>query len=251
MKSNFTASILVLFALMVVGLACTGEKKPAPPEYVGTWIATDDSKLTIRADGGCDYQSGNGNTTVTGGNFELAEDGKSFKTGFVGIGPSFKIDKAPSNGEMTLDGIVYKKSGGSTSASTSDVKPDIPSKDKLQTLVKTSFMDFGDAVQGEDFTDFHAKVAKVWRDSSTPEKLEEAFKTFTNNKENYNFKRAIATLDAELSPESKIEKVQGLDALIVKGKYETKPVSNFELKYVMDDGTWKLIGINVQVGREL
>lgn len=112
MKRNSSISILALFVLLMVGLACTGEKRPAPPEYVGTWIAADDSTLTIRADGGCDYKSGNGNTTVTGGNFELAEDGKSFKTGFVGIGPSFKIDKAPSNGEMTLDGIIFKRSGG-------------------------------------------------------------------------------------------------------------------------------------------
>ncbi|HMT08226.1 MAG TPA: hypothetical protein PKA82_09490 [Pyrinomonadaceae bacterium] len=231
MKRNLSTMILAVAALLAVGLACNTNKKPAPPEYVGVWVAADGAKITISADGGADYISGNGSTKVTGGSFEMAEDGKSFKVGFVGMGPTFKIDKAPANGQMTLDGIVYKNMNGSTTSS-SDVKPEIPSKDKLQTLVKTSFMDFGDAVQGEDFTDFHAKVAKVWRDSSTPEKLEEAFKTFTNNKENYNFKRAIATLDAEFSPEPKIDQVQGLDALIVS----LSQISNSNIRWTTVHG---------------
>ncbi|MBL8182162.1 MAG: hypothetical protein JNL64_11205 [Blastocatellia bacterium] len=253
MKRNMISALLAAAALLTVGLACNMNKKPAPAEYVGTWIATDGAKITISADGGGDYISGNGSTKVTGGSFEMAEDGKSFKIGFAGMGPTFKIDKAPSGGQMTLDGVVYKSTtGGSTTSSTSDVKPEVPSKEKLQTLVKTSFLEFGDAVQAEDFSDFHKKVAKVWRDSSTPEKLDEAFKVFTEKKEIYNFNKAVAPLDATFSPEPKIEKVQGLDALIVKGSYPTKPrVANFEFKYVMDDGTWKLIGVNVKVGGEL
>ena len=58
---------------------------------------------------------------------------------------------------------------------------------------------------------------------------------------------AIASLDATLTPAPTIEKVSGVDALIVKGHYPTKPQqANFELKYTMDDGTWKLIGIKIK-----
>lgn len=243
--------ILAVAALLAVGLACNTNKKPAPAEYVGVWVAPDGAKITIMSDGGADYISGNGSTKVTGGAFEMAEDGKSFKVGFMGVGPNFVIDKAPSGGQMTLDGIVYKNMNGSTSTSSSNEKPEIPSKEKLQTLVKTTFLDFGDAVQTEDFSDFQKKVAKVWRDTVTPEKMEDAFKTFIDNKANYDFKRVITPLDAVFSPEPKIENFKGLDALIVKGKYETKPVTNFDFKYIMDDGSWKLIDIRVKVGGEL
>lgn len=249
--SNNVTLVVAIAALIAVGLACGGGSgKPAPAEYVGFWTGADGATITIRTDGGADYKSGNGNSTVSGGSFVMAEDGKSFKIAFASFGPSFQIDKAPSGGQMTLDGIVFKSSGGgSTSSSTTDAKPEVPSKEKLQTLVKTTFLDFGDAIQGEDFTDFHKKVAKVWRDSTSPEEMDEAFKTFTEKKNIYNFNKAVAPLDATFSPEPSIEKVSGLDALMVKGHYPTKPQqANFELKYTMDDGNWKLIGINVTVG---
>lgn len=249
MKHNFISLFITLIALLAVGLACGGgsksaDEKQAGPEFVGAWAAADGSTITIRSDGSGDYKIG-GNS-VSNGSALVSEKDKTLRVAMLGMGSPMKIDKAPANGEMTIDGIVYKKSGGG-STSSNDSKPEIPSKDKLQTLVKTTFLDFNDAVQGEDFTDFHKKIAKVWRDTSTPEKLAEAFKSFTDDKENYNFKRAVAPLDAVFTPDPVIEKVSDMDALIVKGHYPTKPArANFELKYVMDDGNWKLIGINVK-----
>lgn len=246
-RSSSTLSLFVaLGILLVVGLGC-GSGTPPPSAYVGFWQGDDGSTITIRADGGGDYKSGG--TSVSGGGVTVDEGAKTLKIALAGLGPSFTIDKAPEGGKMTLSGVVYRKAGGSDS-STSDAKPVIPSDDKLQTLVKQTVMDFGDAVQSGDFGDFHKKTAKVWRDTSSPEKMLEAFKVFVDNKENFNFKRAIATLDATFSPAPAIEKVSGLDAMIVKGSYATKPATNFELKYTMDDGTWKLIGINIKTGAE-
>ncbi len=253
-KNTFTFA-LSLVLLGAIGLACGGSSKPAPPEYVGFWTGAEGTTITIRADGGADYKSGNGNSNVSGGSFVMSEDGKSFKIGFAGMGPSFKIDKAPSGNQMTLDGIVFKKTGGGSDTKsdtkTSSTKPEIPSNDKLQSLVKSTFMDFSDAVQGEDFTDFHKKVAKVWRDSSSPDDMLESFKVFVDEKENYNFKKAVSSLDATFEPAPVIEDFKGIDALIVKGYYPTKPEqANFELKYAMDDGNWKLVGINIKTTRK-
>ncbi len=239
---------LALGILLVVGLGCGGST-PAPPAYVGFWQGDDGSTITIRADGGADYKSGG--TSVTGGGVTVDEGAKTLKISMAGLGPSFTIDKAPEGGKMTLSGVVYRKAGGGGSdSSTSDAKPTIPSDEKLQTLVKSTMMDFGDAVQSGDFEDFHNKIAKVWRDTSTPEKMKEAFAVFVDNKEQFNFKRAIATLDAKFSPAPSIEKVSGLDAMILKGTYATKPGTIFELKYTMEDGVWKLIGINVKTAGE-
>ena len=247
-KLNIFFTMLVLLA---IGLAC-GSSKPAPPDYVGFWTGEDGSTMTIRGDGGADYKSGG--TSINGGSVAIDEAAKTLKITFASLGPSFTIDKAPSGRQMTLSGVVYKKGGGSGSNSSTDTSPtklEIPGNEKLQTLVKTTFLDFSDAIQTGDFTDFHKKVAKVWRDDSSADAFAESFKSFVDDKENYNFKKAISPMDATFSPAPAIEKVSGLDALVVKGYYPTKPQrANFELKYTMDAGYWKLIGINVKTTKE-
>lgn len=249
LRKNKITLLLTTAILISVGLAC-GSKTPPPSQYVGVWTGADGTLITIRADGSGDYKSGNSN--VTNGSVAIDEAAKSLKIALVGMGPTYSIDKAPSGDQMTLSGVVFRRSGGSdTTTSTSTEKPVIPGDEKLQTLVKTTFLDFGDAVQTEDFTDFHKKIAKVWRDSSTPDELNDAFKTFIDRKEDYNFKRAVSPLEATFTPAPAIEPVRGLDALIVKGYYPTKPQrANFELKYVMEDGNWKLIGINIKTTPE-
>lgn len=236
--------IFAIVALMLVALAC-GSSTPPPAQYVGTWVGDDGTRLNIRADGSGDYFSGS--SKVTGGSVTIDEAAKTLKITLATLGPTYKIDKAPTGNSMTLDGVVFKKSGGGSEMKESEEKAEIPSEEKLQTLVKTTFLDFGDAIQSGDFSDFHKKAASVWRDESSPEEMLDAFKVFVDNKNDYNFKRAVTPLDATLSPAPTLEKVKGLDALVVKGYYPTKPLrANFELKYVMDDGTWKLIGINIK-----
>ncbi len=242
---NLTSLLASLCAILIVGLAC-GSKTPPPTQYVGVWTGEDGTKLTIRMDGSGDSESGG--STISGGTVTIDEAAKSLRVTMLSMGPTYTIDKPPSGDRMTLSGVVFRKSGGSDTQAdpTSDAKAEIPKGDKLQTLVKTTFMDFGDAVQTEDFTDFYAKIAKVWRDETSPEELKEAFKVFIDDKENYNFKRAVAPLDATFTPEPVMQKSGPGFALVVRGYYPTKPLrANFEMKYVMDDGTWKLIGINI------
>lgn len=243
---------IAICAMLIVGLAC-GSNTPPPPAYVGVWVSGDGATITIRSDGSADYKSGG--TSVSGGGAVIDEAAKTLKISLASLGPTFKIDKPPTATEMTLDGIVFKKSGGgssssnssSTTSDTKNAKPEVPSNDKLQPLVKSTFNDFSDAVQKGDFTDFHKKAAKVWRDESSPEKMADAFESFVDNKDDFNFKPAIAALDATFDPAPSFDKVAGVDALVLKGYYPTKPSrANFELEYTMEDGSWKLIGINVK-----
>ncbi len=243
--TNEVNLIFALTALLIVGLAC-GSKTPPPAEYVGAWTSNDGTSITIRNDGSTDYKSGN--SSVSGGSATVDEEAKTLKISLAGFGPTFKIDRAPTSDEMTLDGVVFTKGGGGSQ--TSNEKAEIPSDERLQTLVKTTFLDFGDAVQSGDFLDFHKKAAPVWRDESSPQEMLEAFEVFVDQKEDYDFKRAVTPLDATFSPAPSLEKFKGADALLVKGYYPTKPLrANFELKYVMDDGIWKLIGINIKTGK--
>jgi len=100
--------------LLVVALACGGSKTPPPAGYVGAWTGADGSTITIRGDGSGDYKSGG--TSVSGGSVTVDEGAKTMKIAFAGLGPSFTIDKAPSGGQMTLSGVVYKNGSGSSSS---------------------------------------------------------------------------------------------------------------------------------------
>ena len=246
---NATISFLfVLGIFFVVGFACGGSGTPPPSQYVGSWTGSDGTTMTIRSDGSADYKSGS--SSVSGGGVTIDEAAKTLKITFASLGPTFKIDKAPDGNQMTLDGVVFKKGGSSDSKSDlkSDIStPEIPNNDRLQTLVKTTFMDFSDAVQAGDFTDFHKTVAKVWQEDSSADEMKTAFKSFVDNKESYNFKKAVASLDATFSPSPAIEKVSDLNALVLKGYYPTKGQrANFDLKYTKEDGNWKLIGVNIK-----
>ena len=118
---------LVLGIFFLVGFACnSGQvriRKPISSDYFGAWTGSDDgSTITIRGDGTGDYKSGG--TTVDGGTVEINDVDKMLSIKFFGIGPSKKIDKAPSGNQMTLDGVVYRKGGGT------DSKPDTTSSTK-------------------------------------------------------------------------------------------------------------------------
>lgn len=246
---NAVTFALAIGALMLVALGC-GSNTPAPPAYVGVWSSGDGTTITIRSDGSADYKSSN--SSVSGGGAVIDEAAKTLKISLAGLGPTFKIDKAPDGNQMTLDGIVFKKTGGG-STSSSNTKPEVPSNDKLQTLVKTSFLDFGDAVQSGDFADFHKKVAKVWRDSSSVDEFNKNFKGFIDNKEVFDFKKLISSLDATFEPPPAIETIAGLDALRVRGYYQTntnKKRIRFDLKYAKEDDIWKLIGVNIMTGED-
>lgn len=114
MKKNFIALSIALCALLAVGLACGGssaaDAKPAGPEFVGAWVAKDGSTITIRSDSSADYKIGG--TSVSGGKAEVSEKDKTIKIGLLGMGSPMKLDKPPASGEMTVDGVVYKKNGG-------------------------------------------------------------------------------------------------------------------------------------------
>ncbi len=77
---------------------------------------------------------------------------------------------------------------------------------------------------------------------TTPEKLQEIFQSFIDKEIN------IAQI-AKLEPVFDEPPAINADGfLVAKGSYATKPSKVFfELKYVDQDGAWKLIGINVNV----
>lgn len=234
-------------ALLLVGLACGGSKTPPPTQYVGTWTGADGTEITIRADGSGDYKSGG--SSVSGGTVTIDESAKSLKITMLSMGPSFTIDKAPAGDQMTLGGVVFRKGGGTTvktdpsANKRSSSGDDIPSEDELQDLARHTILDFNDAIQADDFSGFHATLSEPFKKEVSAERLAGVFHEFVKAKLDF---REVENLDATFtSPPSMVEQA-GLDMLRLKGHYATKPRrTNFELKYVYEDGSWKLSHIDI------
>lgn len=120
---------------------------------------------------------------------------------------------------------------------------EIPSKEELKRMSEDSLLEFGEAVKNKDFSDFYDDIADLWQKQTTAKKLLEAFKTFTD--QNIDLTDAIRGLEPLFSS-TKIDPDN--DVLIISGFYPTKPNRIiFDLKYLQEEGDWKLVGINVNL----
>jgi hypothetical protein len=240
LNNNHLNLMIALCLLVLVALACGGSGKPAPSEYVGFWTGANGATIDIRANGTCDYDSGGSvRTTVSAGTVDINEVEKTLSIKFAGMGPTFKIDKAPDGAQMTLSGVVYKKRGG---VATLEMPPDA----ELQDLARTTMMDLNDAIQSGDFAAFHKKTVKKLQEQKTPEQLKDAFKDFVDDPEKSNFK-SISGMKATFEPAPKFETYGDDQALSLSGSYPTAPkVTRFEFKYFKEDGSWKLVNIRVR-----
>jgi hypothetical protein len=127
--------------------------------------------------------------------------------------------------------------------STVQAQNKVPSERTLEVLTKTSLLSFNDANVTGNYTVFHDKLSKPFRQEYPPEKLKEAFKEFSE-------KNIDIELVAALKPT--YEPAPSIDSegkLLVKGYFPTEPIRvNFSLAFIPSDGEWKLIRLNVKLG---
>jgi hypothetical protein len=120
----------------------------------------------------------------------------------------------------------------------------VPGERPLEALVKASLLSFNDANVTGNFDVFHAKLAKPFRQQFTPERLQETFKSFSEQHIDFDI---IATYKPVYEPEASVD---GDGKLIVKGHFPTEPTRVlFDLAFIPSDGEWKLISIHVKTER--
>lgn len=113
---------------------------------------------------------------------------------------------------------------------------------ELQSLVKSTLLDFNSAVQSESFESFHSSASNQFQRQYTPEYLMQAFGKFVEKQTDFS---KIAALQADLNSSFEIE--NGKKILAVSGSYPTKPATLFDIKYVEEDLEWKVVYINVGI----
>jgi hypothetical protein len=119
----------------------------------------------------------------------------------------------------------------------------VPSERALEALVKASLLSFNDANVTGNYTVFHAKLSKPFRQQFTPERLEETFKEFREKNIDID---VVAAFKPVYEPEPSVD-AEG--KLLVNGFFPTEPARvKFQLDFIPSDGEWKLIRINVKLG---
>lgn len=119
---------------------------------------------------------------------------------------------------------------------------EVPTANEVRKLALDSLLLFNVAIQTKSFDNFYAKISQLWQKEVTPADLLQIFRGFIEQNVN------IALIVKEKPAFDETPAVNSDGILVLKGSYPTQPNSVFfELKYVFEDESWKLVGINVQV----
>ncbi|MGB9368557.1 MAG: hypothetical protein WCE79_21360 [Xanthobacteraceae bacterium] len=118
----------------------------------------------------------------------------------------------------------------------------VPGAELQEVLIKASLLSFNDANVTGNYEVFHAKLSKPFRDQFPPEKLAATFKEFRDKRIDFDIiaaKKPISTEEPKISDNG---------TLSIKGHFDTTPSRvNYDLAFIMSDGEWKLIKVNVDV----
>jgi hypothetical protein len=246
---NLTCVILILLGV-VLGCSDGGStsaeapKKAIPPAFIGTWTGQDGSTVTFRNDGSGDYKSGG--KSVSGGSFEIDEAAQEIRFSLMGFDAGkYKIDAPPKDNKMKLDGMEYRRTGGfdasDAETKSSTTSSEIPTENELRPTVAETLRDFNQAVRQADFSDFYANISEMWQSQTTAAEMTEAFKSLY--KQNLDFTPKNESSLVFAAPPS----MENDDVLKTEVNYPTVKGTNvrFRLRYVKENGNWKLLGIRL------
>ena len=119
---------------------------------------------------------------------------------------------------------------------------DMPGPSAQEVLVKSILVTLNDAVVSDNFTVFHAKISKPFRDQFPPEKLRAVFKDLVE-------KHAVFdALVAEKMIADDDAKIDEQGVLKLKGRFQTSPKQvRYQLGFIQSEGTWKLSGVTIDI----
>jgi hypothetical protein len=119
---------------------------------------------------------------------------------------------------------------------------DMPSPFVQEVLVKSILVTLNDAVAADNFTVFHAKISKPFRDQFPPEKLRAIFKDLIYKHAVFD---AVVAKPIIADEEAKIDE-RGV--LRLKGHFDTTPKQvKYQLGFIPSDGAWKLSGVTIDI----
>lgn len=134
-------------------------------------------------------------------------------------------------------------------SSSSDDDSGMPGDELLKALVKETTADFAYSISESDFTRMYDKASTDFKNTYTKDQMQDFFKDFIAKKRQLMpiLLKANSTTP-DFSPAPAIRTEQGLDILVVNGKYATKPLPiTFNYEYVKRGGSWKMLVLKVYI----
>jgi len=119
---------------------------------------------------------------------------------------------------------------------------DMPSPCVQEGLGKSILVTLNDAVAANNFTVFHAKISKPFRDQFPPDKLRTIFKDLIDKHAVFD---AVVAKPIIADDEAKVDE-KGV--LRLKGHFDTTPKQvKYQLGFIPSDGAWKLSGVTIDI----
>jgi hypothetical protein len=119
---------------------------------------------------------------------------------------------------------------------------DMPSPFVQEVLIKSILVTLNDAVASDNFTVFHAKISKPFRDQFPPDKFRAIFKDLIEKH---------AVFDAVVASPAIAEEDARIDekgVLRLKGRFDTAPKKvKYQLGFIPSEGQWKLSGVTIDI----
>jgi len=134
-----------------------------------------------------------------------------------------------------------------SSSSDDDDADGVPGDDLLNALVAETTADFAYSISEGDFQKMYDKASTDFQSTYTKDQMQDFFKDFIAKKRQIlPILNKANDMKPEYSPKASIRTEQGLDILVVNGKYATKPVPvTFNYEYVKRGGSWKMLVLKV------
>ena len=211
-----------------------------------TGQSQEDFTRAVKAYGLNDYQSASwANRKITNDRGYLEGTATTKAGGAVPL----TIEMINEGGTWKVLSIKGPQTGASTgpiiadeSATTTTASPPAPPAAEAGRMALVSMLAFNAAIQSQSFDTFYLGIAKLWQEQITAAKLLDIFQSFIDAKID------LAGIN-DVSPVFATAPAVNSDGvLLLDGYYPTTPKKvYFKLKYVNEDRTWKLIGVNVNV----
>jgi hypothetical protein len=121
----------------------------------------------------------------------------------------------------------------------------MPSEEELKELVNSTMLDLAIAIKAKDFKGFYNKIASLWKGQTTPQSLAENFRSFSDQGMDLT---VLQALDPVFSKPAALDEN---DWVSIEGYYPSEPSRTyFSMKYLNEDGAWKLAAIDLNVTPE-
>ncbi|MFH2056491.1 MAG: hypothetical protein ABIJ61_11070 [bacterium] len=138
--------------------------------------------------------------------------------------------------------IHYIDAGAAGVSDEESAEITMPEDDALKVLATESVLELAAAINAKDFTDFYNYTAELWQAQSEPQELQGYFQEFVDEGIDMTY---IKDMEPVFSEPPAIDED---DVLHLKGYFTSQPsMTYFELDYLYEHPSWRLIGINVEV----